>query len=468
MTAALTRLFSSRLGALAVYVVFLGAYLAASGPRLRNHSPYNHFVYLAEGWLHGRLSLHSSPPNENDWAKLDVLALRDGRTVRGMFGRLGAADRFYHSKGGSETITDDEIASRSYERYVTFPPLPSVVMLPFVAIMGLRLNDVLFTVIWGAANPALFFLLLGALRRRGLSDRSLADDLWLCALFGAGTVLFYSSVLGQVWYTAHVIGVTCALGYAFASVDASRPALAGLCMGLGLATRTPLMFAFPFFLFEAARVSGGWADIWGRCRQRQLPKDFFGRLVRFGVPAAALLLLTFAHNYARFGNAMEVGYKYLNISWQDRIARWGLFNYHFLSRNLACALVLMPKIMTAAPFVKVSHHGMSLFFTTPNYAYLAAPKQKSPLALGLWLTVLAVALPSLLYQNSGYIQFGYRFSNDYVVFLMMLLAVGGRRFGRIFRTLVVLAIGVNLFGAITFDRYGQFGYDDSFFPHGFN
>ena len=275
----------------------------------------------------------------------------------------------------------------------------------------------------------------------------------------------WSYELGQGWVTAHVIGVTLAIGYAWASLDASRSALAGLCLGLGFATRTPMGFMFPFFLWEAVRASGGWAKLW---QEKRISRELAAKLVRFAIPAAAVLALLLIHNYARFERFTEFGHKYLNISWQDRIQRWGLFNYHFLSRNLACALVLMPKILAVSPYVRVSQHGMSMFMTSPTLAYLFAPKQKSVLSMGLWLTVLAAALPSLLYQNSGYIQFGYRFSLDYMVFLMMLLAVGDRPITRLFKVLVVLGVAVNLFGAIVFDRYGQFTYEDTFFPHGNN
>ncbi|HSS38175.1 MAG TPA: hypothetical protein VLT58_05350, partial [Polyangia bacterium] len=84
-----------------LYLAFAGAYLGASGARLRAHSPYNHYVYLAEGWLHGRLTLAGAPPNENDWAKIDVLKLRDGREVRGIYGgRTGApGDRMFPLRG---------------------------------------------------------------------------------------------------------------------------------------------------------------------------------------------------------------------------------------------------------------------------------------------------------------------------------------------------------------------------------
>jgi peptidoglycan/LPS O-acetylase OafA/YrhL len=96
------------------------------------------------------------------------------------------------------------------------------------------------------------------------------------------------------------------------------------------------------------------------------------------------------------------------------------------------------------------------------------PAERSRLAIPLWLTVAAAALPSLLYQSSGYIQFGYRYSLDYMVFLMMILAVGNRPLSRVFKGLVVVAFAINLFLAITFDRYMEFSYDDAFFPHGAN
>jgi hypothetical protein len=65
-----------------------------------------------------------------------------------------------------------------------------------------------------------------------------------------------------------------------------------------------------------------------------------------------------------------------------------------------------------------------------------------------------VALPSLLYQNSGWIQFGYRFSNDFAPFLFAMIAVSGRRLAAPFYALGAAAIAVNGFGAITFQRAG--------------
>jgi hypothetical protein len=453
-------------GFVILYVVFTGAYLGASGSRLREHSLYNHYVYLADGWLHGRLSLEGQPPNENDWAKVDVLRLKDGRELRGTYGSRtgGPTDRFYPLHGPSFTVPESDILSRSSIRYVSFPPFPAVVMLPLVAIWRLRTNDVLFTALWAGLNPALLFLLLRDLRRRGLSRRSVGDDLWLTALFGVGSVYYFCSVIGQVWFTAHVVAVTLSIGYVWASLEAERPMLAGLCAALGFATRPECGFAVPLFLFEAVRVSGGWEAL----RTRDGWRTLAPRLGRFALPIAIVGAILAWHNAARFGSPFKFGHEFLNVQWQERIGRFGLFNYHFLSRNLAAALVLLPRVMTHAPYVKISHHGMSLLVTSPNLAYTVMPQERSHLTRPLWLTIAAVAIPSLLYQNSGYIQFGYRFSLDYMVYFVVLLAIGNRPFTRLFKALVVFAFAVNLFCAITFDRYMEFSYDDSFFPNGNN
>ena len=471
LASAFARLFATRRGLVVLYLVFAGAYLGASGGRLRAHSPYNQYVYLADGWLHGRLSLAGPPPNENDWAKVDVLTLHDGRTVRGTYGgRGGPADRFYPLRGRPETIPAGDIASRSAIRYVSFPPFPAVVMVPFVAIFKLAFNDVLFTALWAALNPVLLFLLLRALAAKQLSRRSINDDLWLTVLFGAGSVYYFCSVVGEVWFTAHVAAVTLVIGFVWASLDAARPALAGLFVGLGLATRPPgLGLMSVFFLFEALRVTGAaTSNGAGRFPRVRPNRALLRVLVRFAAPLSLVVAVLAFLNWTRFQDPFEFGHRYLNVQWQERMQRYGLLNYHFLSRNLAAALVLLPRILTHWPYVKISQHGMSLLVTSPTLVYTVAPAERSRLTRPLWITIALTALPGLLYQNSGYIQLGYRFSLDYMVFLVMLLAVGNRRLTHLFKGLVVVSIAINLFLAIVFDRFMEFTYDDSFFPHGFN
>jgi hypothetical protein len=103
-----------------------------------------------------------------------------------------------------------------------------------------------------------------------------------------------------------------------------------------------------------------------------------------------------------------------------------------------------------ASIATIGEHTM--WVTTPILLFLLWPRDKPPIHRALWITVACVALPSLLYQNSGWVQFGYRFSLGYMVFLLALVAIGGRPLGRLAKGLIVVGIVINLFGALTFDR----------------
>src|SRR5207249_4798242 len=129
------------------------------------------------------------------------------------------------------------------------------------------------------------------------------------------------------------------------------------------------------------------------------------------------------------------------------------------SRNLSCALTLLPIVNPAnvpagVARVQVSGNGLALWVTTPIYLWLLWPKRRCALHWALWATVIPVALMDLLYHNSGWLQFGYRFSNDYAPFLFVLLAIGARPFGAVFRLAAIWAVAINLFGAVSFQRRG--------------
>jgi hypothetical protein len=105
----------------------------------------------------------------------------------------------------------------------------------------------------------------------------------------------------------------------------------------------------------------------------------------------------------------------------------------------------------AAPF-QINGHGLALWFTTPLYLWLLWPQRRTPLHVACYATLAVTMIPSLLYQNSGWFQFGQRFSNDYSPVLFLLLALGIERIGTLFKLAAVWSVAVNLFGALTFQR----------------
>jgi hypothetical protein len=420
----------------ALFAIGLVVYGVLAGSRMTKQSQAPQFVFQADAWLQGQLNV-DPPLVDNDWAKLETVELADGRLVEGK--RMLSKPMFRTLDG--ELVPATQVRGmRATTWYMSFPPFPSLLMLPSALISGRAGNDVIPTLLIAALILPLTLLLLRRLAEAGLSQRSVRDDLWLVAVLAFGSVLFFSAVQGKVWYTAHVVGVALALVYAWASIEAKRPVIAGLALGAAALTRTPMAFMFPLFALEAWRMAGG--------DRRLLVRT----LVKFAVPVAAFAIAGMIYNVVRFGSPTEFGHTYLEVRQAPQIEQWGLMSYHYLARNLTVAFTLLPELPGRAPWIQIGGHGLALWFTTPILLYVLWPRDKPVLHRALWITIACVALPSLLYQNSGWVQFGYRFSLDYIVFLLMLIAMGGRPLTRVTRGLIIAGIAINLFGAWSFDR----------------
>ncbi|MBL9004384.1 MAG: hypothetical protein JNJ46_09065 [Myxococcales bacterium] len=515
---------SDRKLALAVYAACVFVYAVLAGQRLLRPSNDTHFVYQAECFLKRRLDLGRTPPHQNDWAEVETLSLRDGSTLAGQFLRTSPG-RFRTLDGRTRAIADSEIAARSRAYYVSFPPFPALLLVPFVAMFGHRTNDVLFTVLLAGVAPALIFWVLRRLPQhlhprvplRASSDSgdplspeasaplSLSASLWLTVLFAFGSVYFFCSVLGQVWFTAHVVSLAVCALYLVALLHPLRPALAGLCIGALFLTRPQMAALGLLFLFELLRrhhpddrYPRSLADLRAIFAARSLgpmameagdslasaPRrsGLWTSLLSFLVCSGALATFGMVHNILRFGKPLEFGHSFLTTMQADNIQRFGLVNYHYLSRNLATALTLLPKLLPSAPYVQISYHGLALWCTTPAWLFLLWPQPAPTPASASWavasdnrrvlvwvlaVSCIPIALASLLYQNTGYVQFGYRFSLDYTLPLLVLLALTRREpLGWGFCLCVVWGVLVNLFGALTFSRYWQF-YFNGFFPVSF-
>ena len=144
--------------------------------------------------------------------------------------------------------------------------------------------------------------------------------------------------------------------------------------------------------------------------------------------------------------------------------KWGgMFSYHFLGKNLGVMLSSLPwlpprgeEASFGSPF-KINEHGLALWFTTPLYLWIFWPSRFESAERKRLYVVVAVsaALPAamgLLYQNTGWRQFGYRFSNDYALLLFLLVALGGRPMKGLFTAAAAWGVAWNLFGAATFDK----------------
>ncbi|MCA9606940.1 MAG: hypothetical protein KC619_15140 [Myxococcales bacterium] len=425
---------------LAVFVVTAAVYAIVAGPRTDGPAPDNHYVHLAESFLNGQLGLLGDrPPGYNDWACFDTET--QGVCPPQAFQR------------------PDE----RYEWYVSFPPFPAVVIAPAVAIFGRDFSDPLFWAIFAGLAPAFLFVLLRRLREERITARRPFEDLLAVALFAFGTVYFFVSVHGSVWFAAHVVASLLLVGFLYFSIGTKHPLLAGVMLGLCFVTRPSTAPFAIFFLLEAIRVSrhASWTEgkgllAWFAGTEW---KPVLVKCALFAAPIVLVGLVAMWMNDSRFGDPFEFGHTYLMIRWRPRIEKWGLFNYHYFAKNLSVFLAGLPWLSSTSPYVMISRHGLALWFTSPGLLPLLWPKKVNPLIIGLMVSTALVAIWDLSYQNSGWVQFGYRFALDYMPALVVLLALSQRRYNAVWIGALVFAIGVNLFGAITFDRASMF-YDD--------
>ncbi|MFT7623026.1 MAG: hypothetical protein ACI9WU_002201, partial [Myxococcota bacterium] len=230
---------------LAVFACCLIVLSLFAWERVAAPSPHFHFVDLAASFLDGRLDTDTprksvasvqkdsnarpgyaeavarqttnpdgSRRGWNDWSSYRILQMKDGERLAGVFpwkDDKGARKKEFHALDGNLYTVDcrrDVKAGCHGNRlehlryFVSFPPFPAVAMTPLVAVWGYHVNDVWFTLFFAALNGAILFLLLQSLATRGHSERSMRDNLWLTAMFVFGTVHFFSSVRGEVWFTA--------------------------------------------------------------------------------------------------------------------------------------------------------------------------------------------------------------------------------------------------------------------------
>ena len=468
---------------------------AFSAQRFWRQSAAPHFVYQSKAWLDGRSDIDPEVlPNLEDWACVRDLG---GQKVR-CEGQPLSSDRWYSS----------------------FPWFPAVVMLPFVAVNGYQLNDTSFGVIVGALAIALFFAFLRVVKDTQGTKTSPMDDALTSLLLGFGTVFFYAAIRGEVWFSAEVMGIALTALYLRNAVGARRPLLAGVFWSMAVLTRTPLFFTGLFFFLELAAPERG-------ARGAQLraffkaPGPKLKALGRFVAGAAPLGVLAAGYNLVRFGSLTEFGHRFLfNNRVNHDIDTFGLFNLHYLTRNLDAAFLKLPLIGKNPVMLGYDAWGMSLFITLPLLAlcFVPATEQKRVLQLmgafvglliasaifaplspppgeppigwrpiALWLvfalvlafiaftawqwatakdaprlvvpvllTLLACMLPGLAYQNTGYAQFGFRFSLDYTPYLLLLIPLAGWSWKKpLPMALALLSIVANFWGAVGFRGYTE-------------
>ena len=374
-----------------------------------------------------------------------------------------------------------------------FPPLPAIVLVPFVAIWGMATDDQAVFLILAAIDVAICWWALGRLAIRP-SIRA-GGTLFLAF----GTVFWFTAQVTTTWFQAHVvaIGLTLlAVGVALGGDRRSddtrstwgprrsglrtilavdrRQFCAGLLFGLACTARLTVVFGAPFFALVG---SGG---------------DWRRRSWSAGLGAALPILALLAYNVIATGQLFHPAYEYLyqleakgypSLGYNPD---WAVQDPRYLPQNLRIALLGLPDLMPSAlpesiaihptlvctepgairglldpdcPMVVPRDTGMSVLLTSPGYLLALATLGsygRSRLVTGAVLAAGAISVVNLMHFSQGWVQFGYRFSNDAAPFALILVVLGTERLARdrhrlglpLAAGLLILSIAINLWGVL--------------------
>jgi hypothetical protein len=252
-----------------------------------------------------------------------------------------------------------------------------------------------------------------------------------------------------------------------------RQFVAGFLFGLACTARLTVVFAAPFFALVG---SGG---------------DWRRRAWSSGLGAALPILALVLYNVVTTGDVFHPAYDYLYALEANGYPtlgyhpQWAVEDPRYIPQNLGIALFGLPDVFPSTlpdsiavlptpvcippevtrglfdlgcPLAVPRDIGMSVLLTSPAYLLVIPAVRgvtRSRLVGGAVLAILTVSMVNLMHFSQGWVQFGYRFSNDVAPFAMLLVALGAERLAHrhawglpVAASLLVLSLAINLWGVL--------------------
>lgn len=309
--------------------------------------------------------------------------------------------------------------------YVPWGVLTSIFLIPLQLIKGRFIPVLYLSLFFSSMDVVLVYLLLKRVKKEFLPKMSSLAIFIFLILFAFGTTHFYVGTLGSVWHVNQM--VTSFLGtlgiYIIFKKNRTKKdyLLCSIILSVALLGRFTIimLLILPVFLYLSDSFK----------QKNYLWKFIFLRnfFVVFGLPLIFFLFLSFSYNYLRFGNSLEFGYSYIHEAPTLAQIREenGLSSLKNFTRNIWFMLFEIPGISLSDKFhFNFNLNGNSIFFLTPPFLTVFLARPRNRYIIGLWIAGIITIIPSLLHYSSGWMQFGYRYSLDITVLLLLLSIFG--------------------------------------------
>lgn len=212
-----------------------------------------------------------------------------------------------------------ELAIYKGKYYVSFPPFPSYVLLPFAAIWGEAVKD--SAVAWAVTLLGVGY----AVRLYELIRRDGKEAFWVLFLY-LGTGYLFISMNGYVWFFAQTLCFTLSLMALVHAIQGQGGWSLG-CWAAAVGCRPMAIVYLPLLFWLLWKTEAPGYDILSWVRRRWY----------WAIAPCVLAFSYMALNWARFGNPIEFGHNYLP---EFTLAEHGQFSLHYVWKNLMLLLRL--------------------------------------------------------------------------------------------------------------------------------
>ncbi len=312
--------------------------------------------------------------------------------------------------------------------YMTWGALAALVHVPFQILVGGRYVPALYTgLLFGSLTVVFVWLMLGRIRKYWFPEAPPWQTIFFSLLYAFGTMQYYLSTVGSIWQVNQVVSTFFGVVGTAVILKKKRSTwsylLSSAFYGIALLGRPTvgLLIVIPLFLLLDEMRRG-----------RQSVVIAWKRVAALLFPMALATVLLLAYNAARFGNVFETGHRFLTEAAElaAKRERYGMLSFAYLPTN-AWHMIAAPARFTWRNGLTMSIDlmGNSIFFLSPilllslgTLSWIRSEKRAvAPLVVAMWGGVVITAAASLLYYNTGWMQFGYRYALDFS-FLLLALA----------------------------------------------
>ncbi len=311
-----------------------------------------------------------------------------------------------------EKYTWLELAVYGGRYYVSFPPLPSVAILPFVALFGLATPNNAIVGFYGLIAVILaYHIMLAA----GRSPRTSAFWALVCVW---GSNMMWMTTNGGVWFQAQALNMVMCLAAVLAAMKGKK-ALSTTFLALAVGCRPWSIVFLPVFA-----VCFAWDE-------REEHGGFFKSCLaqwRCLIGPVLIGACYMAYNYVRFHDPLEFGHNYLPEFME---AEHGQFHISYLWPNLKRLLTEPIRFKDGLLDVPL-FQGFMFYVANPLFLIWAVHFIRHAVKKDLSLEDILLAagmgaelLLTCMHRTLGSWQFGARYTCDMLPFAYMFLAKKG-------------------------------------------